>query len=100
MKYTAIIDTDKFSNFKFFEDADGKYLVARDANAEPAEWLPLHFTETSNNIITSVLNKLRERMEERDKDNGGEPLNMADKGYHLAVEHLSKEIDTILNESN
>ena len=49
MRYIAIIDADKFSNFKCFEDADGKYLVAKDANAEIDEWLPLHFTEIPDN---------------------------------------------------
>ena len=37
----------------------------------------------------------REVMKKRDDDNGGEPLNMVDKGYHLACEHLYKEIDKL-----
>lgn len=45
MKYAAFIDTDDIKNLKFYEDADGKYLVARDANAGPDEWIALHFTE-------------------------------------------------------
>ena len=45
MKYKAIIDTDEFKDFKFFEDADGKYLVVKDANAESGEWIALHFEE-------------------------------------------------------
>ena len=45
MKYVAYIDPDKFKDFKFFEDADGKYLVAKDANAKDNEWIALHFTE-------------------------------------------------------
>ena len=45
MKYVAVINTDDYKNFKFFEDADGKYLVARDAGAESDEWIVLHFTE-------------------------------------------------------
>ena len=45
MKYIAIIDTDEFKDFKFFEDADGKYLVAKDANAKSEEWIPLHFID-------------------------------------------------------
>jgi hypothetical protein len=43
MKYVAILDTDEFKDFKFFEDADGKYLAVKDANAKSNEWLPLHF---------------------------------------------------------
>lgn len=45
MKYIAIIDTDNYKDFKFFEDANGKYLVARDANAKYDEWISLHFTQ-------------------------------------------------------
>lgn len=45
MKYIAVIDTNDYKDFKFFEDADGKYLVARDANAESDEWIALHFIE-------------------------------------------------------
>lgn len=50
MKYIAVIDTDDYKDFKFYEDADGEYLIARDANAEPDEWIPLHFikAEKSN----------------------------------------------------
>lgn len=43
MKYIAILDTDEFKDFKFFEDADGKYLAVKDAGAKSDEWLPLHF---------------------------------------------------------
>ena len=45
MKYIATIDTDEFKDFEFFEDADGKYLVARDAGAKSDEWIVLRFTE-------------------------------------------------------
>lgn len=38
-------------------------------------------------------NKLLQAMKNRDADNGGEPLNAIDRGYHLAVEHLQIEID-------
>lgn len=45
MKYIAIIDTDDFEDFGFFEDGNGKYLVTKDANAKNDEWIPLYFTE-------------------------------------------------------
>lgn len=45
MKYIAIIDTDDFEDFKFFEDGNGKYLAVKDANAKPDEWVALQFTE-------------------------------------------------------
>jgi hypothetical protein len=35
-------------------------------------------------------------MKSRDEDNGGEPLNAVDRGYHLAFEHLCEEIDSLL----
>lgn len=34
-------------------------------------------------------------MKERDDDNGGEPLNAVDRGYHLCFEHMCKEIEQI-----
>ncbi len=37
-------------------------------------------------------------MKKRDADNGGEPLNAVDRGYHLAVEHLKEEIDNLFRE--
>ena len=45
MKYTAVLDTDDYKDFEFFEDADGKYLVAKDANAKMDEWISLYFTK-------------------------------------------------------
>ena len=48
MKYIAIIDTDNYKDFKFFEDANGKYLVARDAGAESDEWIALHFIKAES----------------------------------------------------
>lgn len=50
MKYIATIDTDEFKDFEFFEDADGKYLVARDAGAESDEWIALHFKEAESEV--------------------------------------------------
>lgn len=45
MKYVAIIDTDEYKNFKFFEDGCGEYLVAKDKNAQPNEWIRLPFVK-------------------------------------------------------
>ena len=45
MKYKAIIETDDYKDFEFFEDGNGKYLHAVDAAAENNEWIPLYFTE-------------------------------------------------------
>ena len=49
-------------------------------------------------IVKPYLEKLKSKMKERDDDNGGEPLNAVDRGYHLAYEHLCKEIDNLLSE--
>lgn len=46
------------------------------------------------------LDKLIKAMKERDEDNGGEPLNVVDRGYHLAYEHLCEEIDNLLKEKS
>lgn len=48
MKYKAIIETDDYKDFKFFEDTDGKYLVVKDANAKYDEWISLHFTQAES----------------------------------------------------
>lgn len=50
---------------------------------------------TEKDIVMPYLNALKAEMKKRDDDNGGEPLNMVDKGYHLACEHLYKEIDKL-----
>lgn len=49
-------------------------------------------------IVKPYFDKLRRRMQVRDDDNGGEPLNAIDKGYHLACKHLFEETDNILKE--
>jgi len=48
--------------------------------------------------VLYMFKELKYNMKERDDDNGGEPLNAVDRGYHLACEHLYKEIDEILKE--
>lgn len=37
MKYKAVIETDDYKDFKFFEDGNGKYMVAKDAGATASE---------------------------------------------------------------
>ena len=39
------------------------------------------------------LDKLIKAMKERDEDNGGEPLNAVDRGYHLACQHMVKVVE-------
>ena len=55
-------------------------------------------TFTEQEIVKPYLEELKSKMKERDDDNGGEPLNAVDRGYHLAYEHLCKEIDNLLSE--
>lgn len=57
-------------------------------------------TITEQDIVKPYLERLKRRMEARDDDNGGEPLNAVDRGYHLAYEHLCEEIDNLLSESD
>ena len=46
MKYIAVIDTDDYENFEFFEDGIGKYMVGKDAGATSSGgWIPLYFRE-------------------------------------------------------
>jgi hypothetical protein len=46
MKYKAIIETDDYGDFEFFEDGNGKYMVGKDAGATSSGgWMPLYFTE-------------------------------------------------------
>jgi hypothetical protein len=49
MKYTAVIDTDDFKDFKFFEDGIGKYLICKDAGIIANNgWIPLYFAEAGS----------------------------------------------------
>ena len=60
MKYKAIIDTDEFKDFEFFEDGIGKYVVGKDAGATQDGWIPLYFTEVKEESENeNVLNKVR-----------------------------------------
>ena len=46
MKYKAIIETDDYKDFEFYEDGIGKFLAVKDANATKyGGWIPLYFTE-------------------------------------------------------
>ena len=53
-----------------------------------------------NNRRLVDADRLIQKMKERDEDNGGEPLNAVDTGYHLAVTHLIEEIDNLLKEND
>ena len=48
MKYIAVIDTDDFEDFEFFEDGNGVYLHAIDAGSVNGEWIALYFTEAES----------------------------------------------------
>ena len=45
MKYIAVIDTDDFKDFGFFEDGNGKYLHAIDEGSVNGEWICLYFNQ-------------------------------------------------------
>ena len=68
---------------------------SREKHCPLVEAIPKSEYKTDLKII---LNRLKVRMKDRDEDNGGEPLNAVDRGYHLAYEHLCGEIDNLLKE--
>lgn len=60
MKYKTVIETDYYKEFKFFEDGNGKYVVAKDAGVTASEWIPLYFTECEQELghwIKFVVNR-------------------------------------------
>lgn len=69
MKYVAYIDTDDIENLRFYEDADGKYLIVKDANSGSDEWIALHFKEVSpdRDITNRKIEELFERVENIEK---------------------------------
>ena len=60
MKYKAVIETDEFEDFEFFEDGNGKYIHGIDAGSVNGEWIALYFTECKQE---PVLDKLRAEIE-------------------------------------
>lgn len=49
MKYKAVIETDNYKDFKFFEDGIGKYMICKDAGVTASNgWIPLYFTEAES----------------------------------------------------
>ena len=60
MKYKAIIETDDFEDFEFFEDGNGKYIRGIDAGAVNNEWIAVYFTECKQE---NVLDKIRAEIE-------------------------------------
>ncbi len=73
MKYKAVIETDDYKDFKFFEDGIGKYMAAKDACATSSGgWIPLYFTECRE----SVLDKIRTEIEKLQKMCSKDDLNL------------------------
>lgn len=68
MKYKAIIETDDFEDFEFYEDGNGKYMIVYDSTGvKNSGWIPLYFTECENEPDKDVeyekdLNKLKEQI--------------------------------------
>lgn len=75
MKYKAIIETDCYRDFEFFEDSNGKYMIGKDAGATPNDgWIRLYFTElekepaeeeivaltVENDLVVEVYKKLHD----------------------------------------
>lgn len=89
MKYKAIIETDEFENFEFFEDGNGKYMVGHDAGATASGgWIPLHFTECNQE---SILDKIRAEIEQFAKNPDFGDLSLgASCGAMKAIEIINK----------
>ena len=71
MKYRAVIETDGYEDFEFFEDGNGKYIHGIDAGSQNNEWIALYFTECEQE---SVLDKIRAEIEQA-----------ADKQFQIAM---------------
>ena len=56
MKYEAVIETDDYEDFEFFEDGNGKYIHGIDAGAVNNEWIALYFKECKQE---SIIDKIR-----------------------------------------
>ena len=69
MKYKAIIETDDFEDFEFFEDGNGKYIRGIDAGAVNNEWIVVYFTECKQE---SILDKVRAEIEQLTITKGGD----------------------------
>lgn len=98
MKYKAIIDTDDYEDFEFFEDSTGKYLHAVDAGSVNGEWIALHFTEavTEQEIVKPYFDKLKEQINEQ--IDGGLHNNDYGVGWDDALSEVLDMIDKILSE--
>lgn len=87
MKYKAIIDTDDYKDFEFFEDGNGKYLIGIDAGASGCSWMPLYFTECQEPVLDKVRaeisevwhTKPRNKYEEGLKDQALKVMQIIDK---------------------
>lgn len=91
-----LIDREKAENTTWEEPS---YTDALNVLTEVRDKIRELPTITEQEIVKPYLEELKSKMKERDDDNGGEPLNAVDRGYHLACEHLCKEIDNLLSES-
>ena len=81
-----------------FAYSDGSKIYAYEN--DNGEIVVDYYNHESNKKRLVDADQLIRRMKERDEDNGGEPLNAVDRGYHLAVTHLIKEIDDLLKQNN
>jgi len=62
MKYEAVIETNDYKDFEFFEDGSGKYIHGIDAGAVNNEWIALYFKECNQE---SILDKIRAEIEQK-----------------------------------
>lgn len=98
MRYKAIIETDDFDDFEFFEDGNGKYIHGIDAGAVNNEWIALYFTECEQEPVLD-----RIRAEIWDLQYGDEEKSMTDENradaYNNAISQAIEIIDKYKAES-
>ena len=80
MKYIAVLDTDDYEDFEFFEDGKEKYLHVVDANAENGEWIYLPFRPLEQEPIPYLMHK------ELDI-----PISECQKACDVAIEYLRSQ---------
>lgn len=88
MKYIAVLDTDDYEDFGFFEDGKEKYLHGIDANSVNGEWIYLPFKPLEQD---PVLDKVRAEIKDWQTDIHDNEYD-ADK-YDFVFERIFEIID-------
>lgn len=85
MKYIAVLDTDDYEDFAFFEDGKEQYLHAIDAMADNGEWIYLPFKPLEQE---PVLDKIRAEIKALTSNRGF---------LSCSISYIRKEIDAVFD---